>query len=96
MNLGAVVKTLQRSNSLFRSVFSTVGSFGSAFSIILQDKGRQLHHFCGIMGDFLRSRLHQPCSKIPDVSQRSQFRSQVGVNSLDPENKAELKVTHLR
>ena len=28
MNLGGVVKTLQRSNSLSRSIFSTAGSFG--------------------------------------------------------------------
>ena len=33
VNLGGVVKTLRRSNSLSRSIFSTVGSFGHAHKL---------------------------------------------------------------
>ena len=43
VNMGGVVKTLRRSNSLSRSVFSTAGSFGIAIASDLRFQSHCVH-----------------------------------------------------
>ena len=51
VNLGGIVKTLRRSNSLSRSIFSTVGSFGWPFLIRMKaHRLRSERPFTGVSG----------------------------------------------
>ena len=90
VNLGGIVKTLRRSNSLSRSVFSTAGSFGlrsgplhskhAAFCVCVLKPTKLVAEVCGV-GAGVRAATELRFTVDPDESVadlRSQIAKKVG------------------